>query len=277
MNLFHNRPLVIATKHGKERVISPILIEHLGVLPFTTDYLDTDLLGTFTGEIERKLSPVEAARKKCLLACQLNGCDLAVASEGSFLPHPQIGFIPIDHEILYLYDKKNELEIHVSEISTKTNFSSDKINSLDELKEFARKVNFPSHHLILKTKDRKIVKGIKDWQTLEKEFVLLYGFSNEVTVETDMRAMANPTRMQVIALTAKKLVDVANSLCPSCKWPGFSVIEHNQGLPCSNCNLPTRSTLSHLYKCNKCTATKIKMYPNSKMLEDPTFCDYCNP
>lgn len=45
---------------------------------------DTDMLGTFTGEVERKLDPLATVREKCLRAMKHNHCDLGVASEGSF-------------------------------------------------------------------------------------------------------------------------------------------------------------------------------------------------
>jgi hypothetical protein len=50
--LFKNRRLLIATKHEKEKVIA--LLEKNGVICFVNENFDTDLLGTFTGEIERK-------------------------------------------------------------------------------------------------------------------------------------------------------------------------------------------------------------------------------
>ncbi|MFM8711078.1 MAG: DUF6671 family protein, partial [Sphingomonadales bacterium] len=88
--LFTGRKLLIATKHKKEIVLSPLLEAALGVHCFTDDRLDTDLLGTFTGEIERLDDPLTTARKKCEQGMALTGCDLAVASEGSFGAHPSL-------------------------------------------------------------------------------------------------------------------------------------------------------------------------------------------
>ena len=83
--------------------------------------------------------------------------------------------------------------------------------------------------------------------------------------------------MKVIQETTEKVVLKLKSLCPSCNFPGFDVVEVVSGLRCSQCNLPTKSTLSHLLICKKCAFTKTKMYPHSKEREDPTFCNYCNP
>ena len=83
---------MVATKHGKEKVIAPILERSLGVKVLSTTNLDTDRFGTFSGEVERKGTPLEVARAKCEAALKLTGADLAVASEGSFGPHPELFF-----------------------------------------------------------------------------------------------------------------------------------------------------------------------------------------
>ena len=82
--MFNGRRLLIVTKHQKEKVIAPLLEKELGVKCMVTENFDTDVLGTFTGEIERVHDPVTTARNKCHMAMELSDCDLAIASEGSF-------------------------------------------------------------------------------------------------------------------------------------------------------------------------------------------------
>lgn len=120
--MFAGRRLLIATKHEKEKVIAPILERELGVTCFVSEKFDTDTLGTFTGEVARHDDPLTTARKKCQMAMVLNECDLAVASEGSFGPHPYLFFVPANEELLLFLDKKNNLEITVRELTTDTNF-----------------------------------------------------------------------------------------------------------------------------------------------------------
>ena len=60
---------------------------------------------------------------------ELANCDLAVASEGSFGPHPTIYFVHADDEFLLFIDKKNDLEIIVRELSTVTNFNGSEIKT----------------------------------------------------------------------------------------------------------------------------------------------------
>lgn len=278
--MFEGRKLIIATKHEKEKVIAPILEIELGVKCFVAENFDTDMLGTFTGEVERKDEPITTARNKCLIAMKLNNCDLAIASEGSFGMHPFMFFIYADEEIVFFIDKKNDLEIISKELSIETNFNGEDIKSETQLNDFAKQVKFPSHGLIIrKAKDdfTEIVKGITDTQKLNntfKHFISTYGMAY---VETDMRAMYNPTRMKVIEKATKKLTDKINSNCPQCNTPGFGITDRKQGLPCSLCGFKTRSTLSYIYTCQKCAYTKEEMYPNKITEEDPTYCDMCNP
>jgi len=278
--MFQGRNLVIATKHEKEKVIAPILESQLGVKCFVPSDLDTDKLGTFTGEVDRKEDSITTARNKCLMAMGLTNCDLAIASEGSFGSHPTIFFAAADDEFLVLIDKKNNIEISARELSLETNFNGSEIKTIDELKEFAVKSNFPSHGLILrKSKDdlNEITKGITDEKLLNKTFFELIKNYGTAYIETDMRAMFNPSRLKVIEKTTKKLVEKIKSLCPNCDTPGFGIVDRKAGLRCEQCNFPTRSTLSYIYNCQKCNYKREVEFPNGKKTEDPMYCDICNP
>ncbi|GGE22831.1 DUF6671 family protein [Psychroflexus salis] len=278
--MFESRRVVIATKHKKEKVIAPILEKGLGVHCFLPEDFDTDILGTFTGEVDRELDPVSTARKKCLMAMELSKCDLGIASEGSFGAHPSLFFANADDEFLIFIDKKNDLEIVVRELSIATNFNGSEINNEQELLEFARIAKFPSHAMILrksKTNTKAIVKGLTNEKELKKIAEQMLEKYGSFYVETDMRAMYNPSRMMVIEEATKKLVDKINSYCPQCNTPGFGIVEAKKGLECSLCGLPTNSTLSFIYKCIKCSFKKEEMYPHKKRAEDPMYCDFCNP
>ncbi len=280
MDIFKNRKLVIATKHEKEKVMAPLLEKAFGVYCFVDKNFDTDILGTFTGEIERELDPISTARQKCMMAMKLTNCDLGIASEGSFGPHPTMFFVSADDEFLIFIDKKNNLEIIVRELSTLTNFNGKEIKNEEELLAFANAVNFPSHGLILrkaKTDNDIIIKGITDVNHLKNAFVELFDKFKSVFAETDMRAIYNPSRMKVIEAATQKLIAKISSLCPQCNKPGFGITDAKKGLECSLCGSPTTSTLSYIYVCQHCNYTKKEMYPHKKTNEDPMYCDYCNP
>lgn len=277
---FEGRTLAIASMHQKEQVLQPVLQEGLKVTVTVADGLNTDMLGTFTGEVARIADPLTTARKKCELAMELTGCDLAIASEGSFGAHPSAFFLPANEEWLLLLDQKNGLEIHARHLSTATNFSGQDFSSLEELEAFASKVGFPSHGLILKrTKDELegIVKGITDPDQLRTAALQLLETHGAGYVETDMRAMFNPSRMQVIGETAQLLLKKLNSFCPSCQLPGFAVTAAEPGLPCSLCGTPSSAALAHLLVCSHCQHQEKVNFPQGKKVEDPQYCQVCNP
>jgi hypothetical protein len=278
--LFTGRQLLIATKHKKETVLAPMLNAALGVSCFTDDRLDTDLLGTFTGEIERVDDPLTTARKKCQWGMELTGCDLAVASEGSFGAHPSLVFVPGNDELVLLVDKINNIEIVGRAVSTETNFGAALVSTIDELKEFARRVQFPSHALIVRAAEKDnadITKAINTWPQLEQCVNRLIERQGNAFVETDMRALYNPSRLKVIGQAAQRLIEKIGSCCPQCSCPGFSVADTTPGLPCQLCGSPTRSALNFLYRCQRCQFEKKEPFPNGKQTEDPMYCDICNP
>lgn len=278
--MFKGRKLLIATKHKKEKVIAPLVAESLGVECVVSENFDTDTLGTFTGEVERKDDPITTVRNKCLKAMDLYQRDLGIASEGSFGPHPSLFFVYANEEILIFIDRRQNLEIIARAISTETNFDGEEIQTEDQLIRFAERGQFPSHALILrkaKTATTDIIKGITDWNYLKDSFHQLLKRHGSVYVETDMRANYNPSRMKVIREATQKLLEKIKSCCPHCQTPGFGVTEAKAGLPCSWCHSPTRSTLSYIYQCQKCAYTKEVPYPHGRISEDPMYCDLCNP
>jgi hypothetical protein len=278
--MFNGRKLLIATKHNKEQVIAPILEEGLGVHCFVPDNYDSDIFGTFSGEVERKNTAVETVRAKCLAAMAEFDCDLGIASEGSFGSHPSIFFAQADDEFLIFIDKKNDLEIIARELSLDNNFFGAAISNKEMLADFVSKVQFPSHAIILRSQPddlTAIIKGITTTSQLEDSFQNLMSIYGSVYAETDMRALYNPTRMNVIKMATQKLLETITTACPSCKTPGFSITDVKQGLPCSWCSAPTRSTLSFVYSCKKCSFSSEKMHPHQKTTEEPGFCDSCNP
>jgi len=278
--MFEKRKLLIATKHHKESVIAPLFWKEFRNYCFTSDAFDTDSLGTFSGEIDRKEDALTTLREKCIIANKATNCDLVIASEGSFGVHPTLFFAQANEELIMLKDFKNKIEIVAKENSMETNFNGKLITNEADLLEFAEKVNFPSHAIILKSEETnysKIIKGITDKNILLNSYNELKQEFKSVYAETDMRALFNPTRMKVIEKVTHKLVEKIKSLCPKCDFPGFDIVNAIPGLLCKNCSLPTRSTLSYLYKCEKCFIENELMYPRGIKFEDPTFCDYCNP
>ncbi|MGB3652437.1 MAG: DUF6671 family protein [Rivularia sp. (in: cyanobacteria)] len=280
--IFNNRVAVLASMHKKERVIAPLLEKELGV-KVRVPQIDTDRFGSFTREIERCGSQIEAARLKAEQALLLTGESLGIASEGSFAPHPSLPYISCNREIVILLDRENNLEIIGEELSTDTNHDCIKVRDIEQAFEFAKKIGFPEHGLVVMLSDRpknsdEIIKGI----TTEKELIeaINYGLTKspngEIHLETDMRAMYNPTRMKNIEKATRNLLEKLNSFCPKCSTPGFDIIQRIPGLPCEWCNTPTILTKATIYKCQKCGFRKEKLFPNGEYA-NPSQCMYCNP
>lgn len=282
-HLLLNRVAVIGTMHQKERVMAPILQLEFGVKIIVPADLDTNSFGTFTREIKRLGTQIEAARFKAEKALEIAGETLVFASEGTFGPHPAMPYLPANREVVLLLDKLNNLEIVGESLSVETNYCHQLVASVQEACSFSEKAGFPEHALVVLVGDvaagkGEIVKGI----TTEQQLVdavndgLKKSLVGKVHVETDMRAMYNPTRMKNIANATLDLVKKFKQFCPECGWPGFEITQKKIGLPCELCCFPTQLVRSQIYQCQNCRH-KEELCPNGRETADPSQCQYCNP
>ncbi|MGJ3252211.1 MAG: DUF6671 family protein [Elainellaceae cyanobacterium] len=282
--MWSNRIAVIATKHKKEQVIAPILEREFRMTCIIPTQFDTDQFGTFTREMPRAGSQLEAARQKAEQVLDLTQETLAIASEGAFGPHPAIPFLPCDRELILLCDRQNQLELVAYELSTETNYGQQTVTTLHEALEFAKRVGFPDHALVVRANPNahqpgEIYKGIQNEDRLVQTVTAILDTSSTRTayLETDMRAMYNPSRMKVIERAVLGLVKKMNQRCPTCQHPGFDVIKQLPGLPCAMCNTPTPLTLTDIYQCQSCQFERAVKFPTRHQFADPTYCRYCNP
>jgi hypothetical protein len=273
--------IIIPTKHAKSQAIMQNFWNILGAS--VIEYVvDTDRLGTFSGEVERQGSALECAKRKCEWSLEMIGdkAEYFLASEGSFGPHPLIPFMPCDHEILYFIDKRQDFHLHLSLLSEKTNYQMQEIQSLEELQLFSSKAKFPSHALILRPMNidnPKIFKGLDTQDSLEEAFKEAQKSSNKIWVETDMRAHMNPSRMNVIEQLAEDLARRLKTHCPSCNIPGWGQIQIEKGLECGGCGLKTQMVKHEIFGCTKCEYKEIKERSDGIKYADPGQCQYCNP
>lgn len=270
--------------HRKERAIAPLLDRELGIQVVVPSNFDSDRFGTFTRDVDRPGDQVTTARLKARAAMEITGESLVLASEGSFGPHPAMPWLPCNRELVVLVDRVNNLEIVGEDLSVETNFQHQTVKTLEEARAFAARVGFPSHGLVVmpqaQAPDRdSIFKGIVAEDQLEKAVAAALARSSDGTIhiETDMRAMHNPTRMNAIARATENLVKKVRQVCPACQCPGFGEQERRRGLPCELCRLPTALTLFALYRCQRCGHQQEVFFPDGNKTADPTYCDYCNP
>jgi len=279
---YTDKTCVIATMHEKEKVIAPPLLDLMGLKMIKTK-IDTDQLGTFTGEVERKGHPLTCVRQKCELAMKESKMTIGIASEGSFGPHPFIPFIGCDHEILYFKDQERGFALHQSLLSTKTNHCAEAFSDPQRLKTFCDQVLFPSHGLIVRpnksNKKTIIIKGIQTYDVLEDAFFKCCRLSDDgnALVETDMRAHMNPTRMEVIKELADSFAKRLATPCPSCYNPGWGLVDTQKGLECEMCGSETEMVKSEVFGCPKCLHKENRLRQDGLTLADPQYCGWCNP
>ncbi len=277
------RVAVIATMHKKEAAIAPLITAAWNVKTLVPTDFNTDAFGTFTRDIDRASDQLTTARLKAEAALALTGETLALASEGSFGPHPQLPFVPYSREFVLLLDTVHQLEIVGEAVSTHTNYRSQAIANLEEAIAFAKSVGFPAHGLVVmasaEAPNRPLAKGITKESDLVTAVKLALSNSQRghVHLETDMRALYNPTRMQVIAQATEDLIQRVAQRCPECDCPGFGIVERRPGLPCGLCHAPTSLTLSELSRCQQCGYECWMRSPHTPDFADPGQCPYCNP
>lgn len=278
--MYKNKSVILATKHQKEEAIRPPFEAELGCYIHVPTQYDTDRFGTFTGEIPRKLSAYETLVQKAKEAAQQFDYRYAIASEGSFGPHPHLYFAPGDTELIAFVDLDNDLIIAEIEISTETNYGHVDIITQDGYEDFLEKAKFPSHGLIVRALDdekKYLAKGIRDSKQLKTAIGKAFQCSNTVRLETDMRAMMNPSRMQVIKALAIKLAKRIQQHCPQCYTPGFGKISTDGNLACGACGTPTQLYQRKILSCLKCEYKVYQTRDDGLEFADPQYCPYCNP
>ena len=218
-NLFHvTAPLhargtyaALATKHGKEAIFQPAFAT-INISVVVTD-INTDLFGTFAGEVEREGSARDTAERKARAAIDASGLPIGLASEGSFGPHPATPFLLADTETVVYVDRDE----HYSVFET-----AGAISSVDKL--------------------RDVVAG-----ALEESSAM-----SSVIVEPDLRAHYCPDRQKVIQVAVDRLIKRLQVNCPSCDARGFGPVRTIPGLRCAMCDLPTTRTAVDVLGCARC-------------------------
>lgn len=274
---------VLATMHGKERVIRPLLEGRLGLQVVLPNGFDTDRFGTFSREIERTGSQLDTARAKIEAAFEHDRqATVAIASEGSFGPHPQIFFAPVGREIVVMRDRESGLELIGHHADLSTNFAHEAVETVGTATAFAERIGFPRQGLIVigmsegkPAPDRYLRKDARTLAALAEGVEEALALCGAAHLETDMRAHRNPTRMRAIKRATIDLVRIYRSPCPQCARPGFAVTEHIAGLPCAWCGGPTLALRAEVSVCGGCGLRLER--PVEAAAADPGQCPSCNP
>jgi hypothetical protein len=275
-----HKSIALTTKHEKLRLIKLAFDEYIGCEIFEVN-LDTDQLGTFSGEIERAAAPHETAIQKARLGIKETGILLGIASEGSIGPDPVIPFIHSNIEHLVLVD--DELGIVISETYRSFDITAATITAIpgQDLSSFLKKANFPNHALIVRPNTQiksNCIKGVDKLEQLTEAIAKISTLSPDgfAVIESDFRAMHSPSRQKNIGEVAKLLAKRMSQLCPNCQIPGWGRVGYEKGLNCSECELKNPDAIrQEKLGCVKCDHQRLGNVISSTL--SPAQCNFCNP
>jgi hypothetical protein len=277
------RPVSLATCHGKERAIARPFRVALGLELVVADTINTDSLGSFSGEIPRPADGPTTCRLKAEAGMAATGLNLGLASEGSFGPHPAIPFLPVGQEWMTFIDRDQDLVISDQLLARRTNFNHCRVGADTDLAAWLGRVGFPSHALIVRPNQGEgampVRKGLQTASALQAALAEARRASADglALVETDMRAHLNPTRMAAIRALAFRLVRRIARPCPACASPGWGPVELRLGLPCRWCGLATDLIQAEVFGCVRCDHRQDVPRPDGLQAADPGHCLSCNP
>jgi len=276
--------VLLASRHGKERAISRPFRHGLGLELVVADQIDTDRFGTFSGERPRPADAATTCRLKAEAALEGTGDHLALASEGSFGPHPALPFLPLAIEWMTFVDRRRALVIQERLEGPATNFSHTVIAAGADPASWLERIGFPSHAVIVRPHQGQhhgqgIVRGLRCPQDLERAIrgAAAVSADGQALLETDMRAHCNPTRMASIRRLAFRLVRRIRTPCPGCGAPGWGLVDREAGLPCAGCGLPTALLRAEIHGCAHCDHRLAMPRRDGRQRADPGQCPQCNP
>lgn len=277
------RTAVLATMHGKEAAIAPVLARFTGLRVVVPDGFDSDRFGTFSRDIPRAGSALDAARAKIAagFACRPDAT-VGLASEGSFGPHPALPFVPLGTELVLLVDRTHGLELAGWHRAPAPYARGERVTSLEAAHALAARMGFPAQGLIAMAMAdgapaprHGLHKALDTPTALDAAVAHELAARGEAWLETDLRAHRCPRRMRRIRRAALALVRAWRSRCPACARPGFMPATSVPGLPCGWCRHPTALPLAHRLHCDGCGHAAEQ--PVRQALADPAHCDHCNP
>jgi hypothetical protein len=277
---YQNAQAVLTSKHHKLSLFQEPFLGALG-MRITEEPLDTDLLGTFTGDVERTASPLETAITKARMGINATGIGLGFASEGSIGADPIIPWIPCDIEVVVLVDEARNLVISETFKSNEIIAASITSKVGDDISEFLVKADFPRHALIVRSTSQEnsnAIKGITDHVSLEKAIAQCAGGSidQSVRIENDHRAMFSPSRRSNISKAVQLLLARVEALCPECGNPGWGKVGYQRGVTCEECGeLNPEMIKEEILGCSRCEFTTQGAHIRSSI--GAALCYLCNP
>ncbi len=254
---YANKRIGLATIHAKELAIAPPFRRLLAADVVVAPKIDTDTLGTFSGEIPRNDELIQTAVVKAQMAFATLDVDCAIASEGSYGPIDRVPLNAGGVEIMAFVDRKRGVKIVETLLTHRTNWRMWRLKPGDPLLPVAVKtLRFPEYGVFV-MKNSDYSHPVKGLETVDE---VMAAVDREARLSddglalmiADMRAHMNPTRMKVLRALGWKLAKRLSHVCPKCAAPGFGHIDSRRGLPCGGCGQPTHYVHFEIDGCNVC-------------------------
>jgi hypothetical protein len=274
---YENERIAFATMHGKESLAQHAFVTALGAHVSAPPQLDTDLFGTFSGEIPRTSSPRVTALAKARQGMQLGHTNFGLASEGTF----STGFGPVveNTEVLVFVDDVLGLELVEASITISPLPGGRPVTSLNDALAYGATVGFPEQWVILQTTrngETASFKNISDSETLRRIGENVFDEpSDSVAIMPDYRAHHCPSRASAIRTLCERMAHRLAVECPQCRTPGFGEVNVEYGVPCESCSTATNMIAADIHGCGKCTYRKRIARPTKRAPQQ--WCDFCNP
>jgi hypothetical protein len=270
----------LATIHSKERALAPPFRRLLGAEVVVAPDLNTDTLGTFSGEVPRPDALVETSLLKAELVFNTMDVDCAIASEGSYGPIDRLPLNPGGMEIMAFVDRKRGLRMVETLTTHRTNWRLMKFEAGDPaVPQAVKSFGFPDYgvFVICGSDGSHPLKGLATLDEVVAAVDQEARRSSDGTalVIADMRAYRNPTRMKVLRALAWKLANRLKTLCPRCGTPGFGHLQSRRGLPCEACGAPTHWIDFEIDGCGACGHAVARARKDGRRTAPRLSCQAC--
>jgi len=242
--------------------------------------IDTDRLGTFSGEVPRPDALIETALLKAELVFRTLDVDCALANEGSYGPIERVPLSPGGLEIMAFIDRKRGIRLVETLVTHRTNWRLMRFKAGDpNVPAAVKALGFPDYgvFVISNTDSSRPVKGLSALEdvvaAVDRE--AKRSADGLAILISDMRAHRNPKRMKVLRALSWKLARRLVRLCPKCQAPGFGPVGARRGLPCERCGGATHYVHFEIDGCAACDHVVARPRKDGKRTAPKLACKAC--
>ncbi len=239
---------------------------------------DTDALGTFSGDVERRGSPLEVAVAKARLAAGESRSPWWMASEGSLSSGPW--GLAHDHELVVLVHGATGVVVAGEARSHDVVLVGVEVletTSDEQMLGQLAGADLGRHHLMVVslTHDVPARGALRTLEEVVEARRAMSAPGRRLRIQTDCRAHLSPSRGRVIEAATRDLLSRMNSSCPRCAGPGWALSSVVEGRRCAVCARPTSDPRAEVWTCPWCGERREVLLEESGV--DPARCPWCNP